>query len=267
MTKTRLYIAAGIVSLLLCITLLTTGWGLSLINLPGLVLVLGGTFLASVIGHSSAPVFDLLRRLPQLFRASSRPAFKDFRAFVQVATLCRRGNVRAAERAANGLEDKFLREGALLALDPHSSDELIRMLKWRIRKHKEDDAGEIRILRTMATFAPAFGMLGTLFGLVSLLDELGGASLQQIGVSMGFALISTLYGLVAANLVFRPLAIKLEDRSRQRLSRMGFLSEAVVMLHERQHPMLVAEYLESGIDSEPDPVEPPAPEPLALGRV
>jgi chemotaxis protein MotA len=96
---------------------------------------------------------------------------------------------------------------------------------------------------------------------------LGGASLQQIGVSMGFALISTLYGLVAANLVFRPLAIKLEDRSRQRLSRMGFLSEAVVMLHERQHPMLVAEYLESGIDSEPDPVEPPAPEPLALGRV
>jgi chemotaxis protein MotA len=267
MSKTKFYIAVGILALALCLTLLSAGWGLSLINLPGLVLVFGGTFLASVIGHSTAAVVDLLRRLPMIFRASPRQAFKDLRPFLQVANLCRRGDVRGAERVAATMQDDFLREGALLALDPHGSAELVRMLKWRVRKYKDEEGNEVRILRTMATFAPAFGMLGTLFGLVSLLDELGVAGLHQIGVAMGFALMSTLYGLMAANLLFRPLALKLEDHSRQRLARMGFLTEAIIMLHERQHPMLISEYLESGIEIEPDPVEAPVAEPLALGRV
>jgi chemotaxis protein MotA len=110
-------------------------------------------------------------------------------------------------------------------------------------------------------------MLGTLFGLVSLLDDLGSAGLEQIGVAMGFALMSTLYGLLASTLLFRPLALKLEDRSRERLTRMGFLLEAVLMLFERRHPLVIREYLESGLGQGPDeaPAAPAGPL-LALGK-
>jgi chemotaxis protein MotA len=119
------------------------------------------------------------------------------------------------------------------------------MLQWRMRQQKERDNRDIRILRTMATFAPAFGMLGTLLGLVSLLGDLGQSGMEYIGVAMGFALMSTLYGLLAANLLFRPLALKMEDRSRRQLLHMNFLVDAIMMLYERQHPVLIGEFMNS----------------------
>lgn len=241
----------------------------SLLNLPGLVLVLGGTLLASMIGHSPRPVLALLRRMPQLFRGGPVMDFADHQPLLEIAQLHRRGAVRSAEQAVEGLRDPFLRIGTRLALDPHNGEELVRVLEWRIRHQKEQDAAEVRIVRTMATFAPAFGLLGTLLGLISLLGQLGTSGLEQIGMAMGFGLMSTLYGLVTANLVFRPLALKLEDRSRQRLSWMNFLTDAVVMLHQRQHPQMLAEYLQTGLDGPPMAIPgapTTAPLRLVLGR-
>ena len=245
MLRNKLYLMAGSALVLLCGIFLWNGRGLTLVNLPGLVLVLGGTFLSSVIGHSLPPVQELLRRLPALLREPLEPTMLDRDALLHIAGLYRRGDVRNAEQAVQALQDDFLRQGAQLALDPHSGEELGRILQWRIRRRQEQDAAEIRIVRTMAGFAPAFGMLGTVLGLVSLLDRLGQSGVAQMGMAMGFGLLSTLYGLLAANLLLRPLALKLEERSRRRLSHMDFLLEAVVMLYERQHPLLLAEYLDS----------------------
>ncbi len=245
MLQKKLHIVAGTVLAVLCIGMLWYGGALFFINLPGLLLVLGGTFLASVISHSRGRVVALLRRVPVLMREAPEEVFADRRAFLQVAGMYRRGDVRGAERATMTLNDSFLRNSARLALDPHGSEELSRVLQLQMRRRKEQDSAEVRILRTMATFAPAFGMLGTLLGLVVLLGDLGNSGLEQIGATMGFALMSTLYGLLAANLLFRPLSLKLEDRSRSRLNHMGFLLEAVVMLHHRQHPVAISEYLDS----------------------
>lgn len=253
--------------LILGALLLWHGQGASLLNLPGLVLVLGGTLVASMIGHSPKPVLALLRSVPRLFRGGPPPQFVDRQTLLDIAQLHRRGAPRAAEQAVEQLRDPFLRIGARLALDPHSGEELARVLEWRIRRQKEQDAAEVRIVRTMAIFAPAFGLLGTLLGLISLLGQLGSSGLEQIGMAMGFGLMSTLYGLVVANLLFRPLALKLEDRSRQQLSWMNFLTEAVVMLHQRQHPQVLADYLQTSLDETPatTPGSPP-PLRLALGR-
>lgn len=220
----------------------------TLINLQGLLLVLGGTLGASIIGHSAKSVFKLMRQMPTLLREADSSADAeqtDIRRFLQACHWYRRGDPRAAERTGKTIADEFLRAGTILALDPHNGDDLRRMLQWRIRQQKEADNHDIRILRTMATFAPAFGMLGTLLGLVALLSNLGHSSLESIGMTMGFTLMSTLYGLAAANLLFRPLALKLEEKSRRRLLRMNFLTDALMMLLERQHPKLIGEYLSS----------------------
>ena len=225
--------------------LLLRGRGLGFVNLPGLVLVLGGSLVASVIGHGADAVLGLLGRIPRILREPVEVAFADRQAFVRVAQAHRRGDLRGAERALSDIQDPFLEAGARLALDPQQGPDLARLLQWRIRDRKERDQRDIRILATLATFAPAFGMLGTLFGLISLLQGLGHSGLGEMGVAMGFALLSTLYGLVAANLLFKPVAIKLEDRSRQRLAWMGFLLEALVMLYERRHPLTIDEYFDS----------------------
>ncbi|MFO8151951.1 motility protein A [Thioalkalivibrio sp.] len=250
--RRKLYFGLTLLGTLAVAALLWLSLGLSGVNLPGLALVLGGTLLASVIGHSPGPVLSLLRRIPVLFRETQTSTAVDYKPFLQIAERYRRGDVRGAEQAATAIQDPFLRGGTRLALDPHNGEELGRMLHWRIRQQKEDDHRDIRILRTMATFAPAFGMLGTLFGLVAMLGSLGQSGLEHIGMAMGFALMSTLYGLLIANLVFRPLALKLEDRSRQQLLHMNMLVDAIMMLYERQHPVLIGEFM-GAARPEPEP--------------
>ena len=254
--RRKIYWGLALLGALVAVVLLGISLGFGRINLPGLLLVLGGTLLASVIGHSPRPVLHLLRRMPSLFRDTPNDRPQDYKPFLHIADRYRRGDVRGAERAASAIQDPFLRGGTRLALDPHNGDELDRMLQWRIRQQKEADNRDIRILKTMATFAPAFGMLGTLFGLVAMLGSIGESGLEYIGIAMGFALMSTLYGLLIANLVFRPLALKLEDRSRQRLLHMNLLVDAILMLHERQHPVLIGEFMNA---ARPDPTSGASP--------
>ncbi len=255
--RAKLYFVLAALGAMTIAALVIVKVGLASINLPGLLLVLGGTLMASVIGHSPRPVLNLLRRVPALFREQDGAETGDHKTFLHVADRYRRGDIRGAERTATDIRDSFLRGGTRLALDPHNGEELGRMLQWRMRQQKEADNNDIRILRTMATFAPAFGMLGTLLGLIALLGALGQSGLEYIGVAMGFALMSTLYGLLLANLLFRPLALKLEDRSRKQLLQMNFLSDAIMMLHERQHPVLIGELMNS-LHSGPAAELPPA---------
>ncbi len=269
MWRNKTYLLAAGILILACMLILLSGHGLFLINLPGLIIVLGGTFLASIIGHSPERVIGLLKRVPMLIKTPMQIGFPDYKGFLLVANCYRRGDIRRAEQAGAALQDPFLREGARLALDPHNGEDLERMLQWRIRRVKDQDAGEVRILRTMAGFAPAFGMLGSLFGLISLMDELGSSGLGEIGIAMGFALMSTLYGLLLANLLLRPLATKLEEGSRERLTHMGYLLDALVMLYERRHPVQIAEYLDSAAEPAPPQAAMPRPDNvsrLAIGR-
>jgi chemotaxis protein MotA len=102
----------------------------------------------------------------------------------------------------------------------------------------------------MAVFAPAFGMLGTLFGLIHMLYGLGSSGIAEIGTAMGFAMITTLYGIVAANLFLKPLAMKLERRHQQEIAVNHMLSEGLLMVQERCHPTLILDSLASfGVQS------------------
>jgi chemotaxis protein MotA len=238
---TPILIILGLVSLVLLFLTVGIAW----LNLPGLVLVAGGTIVAAVISHSRDAVTDLLKRIPELLRESDWVPAPEYDRFIDVVLLHHRGEVRSAENVSTRIPDRFLREGARLALDPHNSEELGRVLQWQLRQQKERDIRDIRILRAMATFAPAFGMLGTIVGLVTMLGTLGRVGVDTVGLSLGFALMSTLYGLVAANLLFRPLSLKLEDRARQRLMHMNAMYDAIMMLHGRQHPLVILDYLKS----------------------
>lgn len=240
-TGALVLIVLGLVVLVLLFLTIGIAW----LNLPGLVLVVGGTVLAAVISHSWDAVTGLVKRIPELLRESDQVPSPEYDRFIDVVLLHHRGEVRSAENVSTRIPDRFLREGARLALDPHNGEELGRVLQWQLRQQKEGDIRDIRILRAMATFAPAFGMLGTILGLVTMLGTLGRVGVDTLGLSLGFALMSTLYGLVAANLLFRPLSLKLEDRARQRLMHMNAMYDAIMMLHGRQHPLVILDYLKS----------------------
>ena len=214
-----------------------------LFNIPGLLMVVGGTLAATLV---SRPVKDLVRvwrSLRDLLHDEDINVDSELEQLMEVAHWYRSGNVMQAEQALEHVDDSFLRNGAQLVIDREHIDDVIKVMQWRVAGVRNRAQGDAHIVRTMASFAPAFGMLGTLLGLVQILHNLGHAGLGQIGSSMSFALITTLYGIVLANMVLKPLAMKMEQRLQQRMVLMNVILEGIVLLYQRRHPAIIREAL------------------------
>lgn len=214
-------------------------------NIPGLIVVIGGTLAATVISRPAADVRRVLRNLPAMLRQPRDTFEPDAAQLLQFAARFRHGSLRVAEQEIMRVTNPFLRAGLRAVIDRMPREELGNTLQRQVAAARAREQGQIQILYAMAGFAPAFGMLGTLFGLVHMLSGLGSSGLEAIGSSMAFAMITTVYGILASNLLFKPLAIKLEREAAQRLLQMRALSEGVLQIQERRHPMLIKESLQS----------------------
>lgn len=228
-------------------------------NIPGLIVVIGGTFAATCISRPFRDVYRTLRNLPQLFREEVSTLETDVGQLLQFATRYRHGNLRAAERELANIDNPFLYTGLRRVIDRGSLEDLRNALQWRISGLRSREQGRVQILQSMSVFAPAFGMLGTLFGLVHMLSGLGSSGLDEIGGTMAFAMITTVYGIVASNLFFKPLAIKMERRTAQRLMHLNALMEGVLQIYEKRHPTLIRESLEGFFGQQSVPVTNPSP--------
>jgi chemotaxis protein MotA len=250
--KTNAFILVTALGVLASLALMLSGLGgLWTAALAGFVFVVGGSFLAAISSQSAARVlgvlfktFSLLKDRQQL---GQRKALLEH--FLHIADWLRRGNSREAERQTAALEDDFWRRGVMLVLDRTPERELLRTLQWRIGHEREQDMLEIQVMRSLASYAPALGMMGTLLGLVQMLFGLGEKGVNEVGMAMGFAMLTTVYGLIGANLLLKPVILTLEQRSRSRLAWMYAQLEAVLMLKERSHPYYIRDALETCLEA------------------
>jgi len=214
-------------------------------SVAGLLFVVGGTLLTATVSQGRAHVIIVLRGIPATFRHRTHDTSQEQALLLRIADYHRQGRTRMAELLIKGFDDALLQQGVQLIIDRCSRKDLVRTIRWRIANAKEQDKHALRILQSMVGFAPAFGMLGTLLGLISLLFNLGESGLSEIGTSMGFAMFTTVYGLALANLIIKPVVIKMEHQSRERIAWMLVKYEALLMLHEQQHPTLIRESLDA----------------------
>lgn len=217
----------------------------ALCNVAGLILVVGGTLTATLVSRPLHDVLRVFRSLRTLMHDRDLNVDRQLAQLLEVAQWRRAGNIAAAERAIERMGDPLLRTGVQLVVDREPIDDVVKVMQWRVDGERARGQRDAQILRTMAAFAPAFGMLGTLFSLIHLLDGLGHADLATLGVTMSFALTTTLYGLILANMVFKPLAIKMERRVHHRILLMNMIVEGVILLHQRRHPEVIREALAS----------------------
>lgn len=245
MKRSVLFSLAGALVLVAAMLLLSPRGAGAFFSLPGLVVVIGGTLAATLLSRPLGEVRKLLGALPQLFRPEPDEVERDVAQLLQFAQRHRFASPRAAEQALADISNPFVASGLRQVVEGCSLDDLSRSLQWRIAGVRSQENGQTQILYTMAAFAPAFGMLGTLFGLVHMLSGIGEAGLDQIGGSMAFAMVTTVYGIVASNLVFKPLAIKMERRTGQHLMQMSSLMEGILQIHQKRHPLLIQEALEA----------------------
>ncbi|MBT3013658.1 MAG: MotA/TolQ/ExbB proton channel family protein [Candidatus Thiodiazotropha sp. (ex Lucina pensylvanica)] len=214
--------------------------------ISGLFLVVGGTLLTAIMSHSFNSVLTLWELIADFRRPSVNTEDEEegFRRFLQAANYFRRGEIRPAEAVTQQISEPLLRRGTQLILDGFPRDQVTLTLQRQITEDRDHLRRPAEMLRAMGGYAPAFGMLGTLLGLVQMLFGLGSGNLASIGAAMGFAMLTTVYGLVLANLVFKPLASKLEQRGRQLITRRVAHLQAVMMLCDRQHAELIREMMD-----------------------
>lgn len=212
----------------------------------GLVLVLGGTVLVACVSHSRTAVVALVPLVRSLRRPAEPGMDRDALAlFLQGADWYRRGDVRRAEAYVNRVQITLPGRGARLILDGFPRDHVTRVLEWQIAEEREQERRQVELVKALAGYAPAFGMLGTLLGLAQMLFGIGSDDLTVLGPAMGFAMLTTVYGLVLSNLLLKPLASKLDQRGRARMAARVAQLQAVLMFSERQHSQLIRETMDT----------------------
>ena len=213
------------------------------LNPTGLVIVAGGDFCVALLAFRFSEIQAAFGALFSIFRTESSIE-SDIVAMIEVARLLRERRLPEADARVQNLRSPFLRLGLQLVVDGAPLDDIHHVLNWRVQKLAEHEMGEAKLFRTLATFSPAFGLLGTLTGMVGMLKQLGAGDIGKIGASMAVAMLATLYGLIAANLVFKPIAIKLEQRTARRVAQLNILLEGIVLTQLGRSPTLIADQME-----------------------
>lgn len=215
------------------------------LNLPGLMLVVGGTVAATLVSYPLHEVLRVFRVFGIVLKNERLYAERDINELVEVSKLKLQGQISRADEKLDHIKNPFLRSGMQMVLDGASSEDLITLMQWRISRMRARERAEAQIFRTMATFAPAFGMLGTLLGLINMLSAMDADQFAAIGTNMALALITTLYGILLSNMLFKPIALKLERRTEQRVMLMNMMVEGVLLMQEQRSPAFIRETLGS----------------------
>ncbi len=222
-------------------SILLGGSILPFINIPSLMITVGGSVSALLINFSLARVLSVLSVLKNCFFVKLPDANDVIEQFAEYAKVARRDGLLALEKKLDEIDDKFMKRGLELVVGGNSREELASMLETEIVYIEHRHENGKKILDSMAAAAPAFGMIGTLIGLVQMLRTLDDPS--QIGVGMATALLTTLYGAVIANLFCIPLAGKLEMRSQQEIMIRELMMSGLGSLVDGHAPPVVTERL------------------------
>lgn len=209
------------------------------VDVASLLIVLGGTLGVTFIKNPLGRVFSTFAVVRNAFtRTASRP--DDLIAeLVELARTARRESLLALERRQ--IRDPFLARAVALAVDGYEPDAIRQMLETEtaalVQRHRYGQ----ELLEGMAASAPAFGMIGTLIGLVKMLSTLDEPA--RIGPAMALAILTTLYGSLIAYLVCLPLAEKLKNRSREEVAARMLVLEGILAIVEGDHPTSVRQKL------------------------
>ncbi len=206
------------------------------INIPGLAIILGGIFTALFFSYSKKEITLAFNKVKLLINDVPVNKEQTIKHITNIAQLWSRNDLRTIEDTLSHLDNRFLQTGVQQVIDRRPNSEIAAMLSWKIQQLRNSEYRTAKIFHSMAMFAPAFGMVGTLLGLVNMMFLIDGHSNASIANHLAIALVTTFYGLVLANLLFKPLAIKLERRADHLIEWMGIMMEGILMIEQRKSP-------------------------------
>jgi chemotaxis protein MotA len=213
------------------------------VHVPSLMIVCGGTVAVIMMNFPMAGMRGLVKVIMRtyLFRLAT-PA-QEIERVIEYANLARKEGLLALEEKLKEVEDEFFGKGVQLVIDGFGADTVRDIMEIEAEWQRQRHANGKSMLDACGAMAPAFGMIGTLVGLVQMLQNL--ADPASIGGGMATALLTTLYGAMIANMVFIPLAGKLDVRSKEEILLRELMIEGIVAIQSGEKPQLIKEKLKS----------------------
>jgi len=212
------------------------------IDMPSIMIVGGGTLGALFISFPMEGLKRLFAVSKNVFSHTKQSPLELIKRMAEFATIARRDGILALEHVTENLEDEFLVRGIQLAVDG-TDPELIENIMLTELETMEDRHGKGKALyTTLEKYAPAWGMIGTLIGLINMLS-LGMEDPTALTKGMAVALITTMYGSICANFLFGPVADKLQTRSDEEMLMKQIILKGVMSIQQGDNPRIVDQKL------------------------
>ena len=223
--------------------ILSQGNGAMFINPPSILIVLGGTMASTLITFPLSEVIHALQAAKNVFSTKKINPNDVVRVIITVANISRRQGLVALSRVRT--DNKILKKALQLIADGAPEEVIRETLRIEIDAMRSRHSIAQDVFRKMGLYAPAFGMLGTLIGLVQMLRMLDDPA--EVGPAMSIALLTTFYGSLLSSLVFLPIAGKLKSRTNMEMINLEIIFEGALSLLQNNNPLLIYEKLSSFI--------------------
>ncbi|WP_100373794.1 flagellar motor protein MotP [Bacillus sp. FJAT-45037] len=211
------------------------------IQIASVLIVFGGLIAALIITFS----FSELKTVPKVLKESVQTQDHDLEGlidtFIDLSGKARREGLLALEVGLEEVKDPFIKKGVLLAVDGIEPDVIKDIMMAEVVAMEERHRKGRAIIEKAGEYAPAWGMIGTLIGLVLMLQNLNDPT--TLGPNMAVALLTTLYGTVLANLIFLPMATKLANKTDEEVFVKQIIIEGVIGVQSGQNPKILQEKL------------------------
>ena len=221
------------------------GGAMAFVHIPSLAITMGGMLCATMI-HFSLPQFLGIFSIVKKTIVTKIPSSSELiQKMVNYAAINRRDGALALEQEIQNVNDMFFVKGLQMLVDGQDSENIRELMSLEIQYLQDRHSTGKKILEFMGSAAPAFGMIGTLIGLVQMLRNL--ESPESIGAGMAVALLTTFYGAFAANLILIPLAGKLGIYSKAEVTAMEMITEGVCAIAQGENPTAIREKMQAFI--------------------
>ncbi|GAA1436027.1 flagellar motor protein [Mycobacterium cookii] len=215
----------------------------SLLLVPPMLLVFGTTLMVTLAGGTMSDAKHALGALRTAFTGGVRPAGEVVPMVVALAEKARREGLLALEEELKGVEDPFLVKGVTLAIDGTDPEEVRDILESEVHAVKAQGKHSAKFFADAGAYAPTIGIIGTVMGLVHVLENL--AQPEELGHLIAAAFIATLWGVMSANVIWLPIGNRLKRLTELEAARMELVIEGVAAIQAGSNPRVIAQKLSS----------------------
>ncbi|MBP3191943.1 motility protein A [Natronogracilivirga saccharolytica] len=231
---------------LIAVAIVSQGELIAFASTSSFFIVFGGVIAATMVNYSWDNISDSFKTISSMMKARTVDLRTDVELMNMFARRARRGGLISLDKEVEYIEDNFLKNGLQLAVDGISKGNLNAILDDQIKSNERRAEISINVLYSMASYAPAFGMIGTVIGMILMLQNISDP--ESLGRGLSVALLTTLYGTISANMFFNPLAGKLEYLSELDNNRKRMFHVAIMSIVEGENPRIMDKKMLNYVD-------------------